>query len=72
MIQSNGYKTTLTVPTVQDEDADTVRYAVQAYGYVNGTRYSVSLRQWISNIKQTYDANEPRSAEIIRVLTKYL
>ena len=72
MIQSNGYKTTLTVPTIQDEDADTVRYAVQAYGYVNGTRYRVSLRQWISNIKRTYDANEPRCAEVIRVLTKYL
>ena len=72
MIQSNGHKTTLTVPPIQDEDAGTVRYAVQAYGFVNGVRYNVSLRQWISNIKRTYDANEPRCAEVIRVLTKYL
>lgn len=70
MITSNGYKTTLKA-NIKPRDQDAIRYALASYAFVNGTIYSVSIADWIKNIKATYDESIERHAYIIATLSRY-
>lgn len=70
IIKKFGGKTTISCTPVLDEyEKDILEYAGNCYSFVNGVKpYAIDGKDWIENIKSVYDANEPRTKEVIRVL----
>lgn len=66
-IKSDGTKTTITGVGCE-ADHDLIRWAVANLSFVNGIRYDIDGKQWIENIKLTYDENEPRLKTVINLL----
>ena len=66
-IKCDGIKTTLT-GIGYDADHDLLKWAISNLSFVNGICYDIDGKEWISNIKATYDENTPQLKTVINLL----
>lgn len=66
-IKCDGIKTTI-VGIGFDADHDLIKWAVSNLSFVNGVRYDIDGKEWIANIKATYDKNIPQLKTVINLL----
>ena len=80
LIKSNGYNHSLfldvsIVNTLTKNEREILEYALSEYNFINKEKhtvqYSITVGQWVENIKGFYDVNHLRTKAVLNVLSKF-
>ena len=80
LIKCNGYNHSLflnvsIVNRLTNNEREILEYALSEYNFINKEKhtaqYSITVHQWVENIKGFYDVNHLRTKAVLNVLSKF-